>query len=32
MDGPIELIDMTGTADVRFAGAALHGVYTINPD
>jgi len=29
-DGPAELIGLTGTADVRLAGAALHGVYTIN--
>ena len=29
-DGPAELIDLTGTSDVRFAGAGLRGVYTMS--
>jgi hypothetical protein len=28
-DGPAELIELTGTSDVRLAGAGLRGVYTI---
>jgi hypothetical protein len=28
-DGPAELVGLTGTSDISFAGAALHGVYTI---
>jgi hypothetical protein len=29
-EGPPELIGLTGTSDVRFAGAALRGVYSID--
>jgi hypothetical protein len=28
-EGPAELVGLTGTSDISFAGAALHGVYTI---
>jgi hypothetical protein len=28
-EGPAELVGLTGTSDISFAGAALQGVYTI---